>query len=244
MRRHLTYANVMATIAVFLALGGGAAFAATQVLPKNSVGSAQLKRNAVTGRAIRDGSIKGADVSEASLGKVPSAGRADRATLADTATHAVSADSATRAATATSAATAGTATSAATATTAGNAGTVGGLSAAQLKLRCPAGTRPEWGQCLELAAANTGAPLDALADCSSRGGRLPTWLELSWVRRQDDIVWAAGTGAMQYELTGEASDPGAATQSVIAIDRVGNVNPATSATTNFHYRCVLAPVNG
>jgi hypothetical protein len=42
----LTYANVMATIAVFLALGGGA-YAATQ-LPKNSVGTKQLKKEAVT----------------------------------------------------------------------------------------------------------------------------------------------------------------------------------------------------
>jgi hypothetical protein len=253
MRRHLTYANVMATIAVFLALGGGAAFAATQVLPKNSVGSAQLKKNAVTGRAIRDGSIKGADVSEASLGKVPSAARADSATTAASATnavHATSADSATRATTAATATSAATATTAATAgtaasaTTAGNAGTVGGLSAAQLKLRCPAGTRPEWGMCLELAASGQAAPLDALADCSSRGGRLPTWLELTWVRQQADIVWAAGTGNNQYELTGEASDPSAGNQTVIAIERSGNVDPAGPATTNFHYRCVLAQVNG
>ncbi len=41
-----TYANVMATIAVFLTLGGGA-YAATQ-LPKDSVGTNQLKAAAVT----------------------------------------------------------------------------------------------------------------------------------------------------------------------------------------------------
>ncbi len=45
-RRRVTYANVMATVAVFIALGG-ASYAATQ-LPKNSVGSAQLKSGAVT----------------------------------------------------------------------------------------------------------------------------------------------------------------------------------------------------
>ncbi len=43
----LTYANVMATIAVFIALGGGTAFAASQ-LAKNSVGTKQLKNGAVT----------------------------------------------------------------------------------------------------------------------------------------------------------------------------------------------------
>jgi hypothetical protein len=42
----LTYANVMATMALFLALGG-VGYAATK-LPKDSVGTAQLKKGAVT----------------------------------------------------------------------------------------------------------------------------------------------------------------------------------------------------
>jgi hypothetical protein len=50
LRRHLTYANVAATLALFLALGG-AAYAATQ-LPRNSVGTAQLRREAVTAGKI------------------------------------------------------------------------------------------------------------------------------------------------------------------------------------------------
>jgi hypothetical protein len=50
LRRHLTYANVAATLALFLALGGGA-YAATQ-LPRNSVDTAQLKKEAVTAGKI------------------------------------------------------------------------------------------------------------------------------------------------------------------------------------------------
>lgn len=50
LRRHLTYANVAATLALFIALGGGA-YAATQ-LPRNSVDTAQLKREAVTAGKI------------------------------------------------------------------------------------------------------------------------------------------------------------------------------------------------
>src|SRR5882757_4695761 len=50
LRRHLTYANVVASLALFLALGG-AAFAATQ-LPRNSVGTGQLKPEAVTSGKI------------------------------------------------------------------------------------------------------------------------------------------------------------------------------------------------
>jgi hypothetical protein len=44
----ITYANVVATLALFLVLAGGSALAATQLLPKNSVGAKQLKKGAVT----------------------------------------------------------------------------------------------------------------------------------------------------------------------------------------------------
>jgi hypothetical protein len=64
-RRHLTYANVMATVAAFLALGGGAL--AALHLPAHSVGAKQLKPNAVTGAKVRDHSLTGADLSEIGL---------------------------------------------------------------------------------------------------------------------------------------------------------------------------------
>jgi hypothetical protein len=47
-RGKLTYSNVVATIALFLALAGGTAFAATEMLPKNSVGAKQIKKGAIT----------------------------------------------------------------------------------------------------------------------------------------------------------------------------------------------------
>ena len=65
-RTKLTYANVMSTIAVFLVLGGGAAFAANQ-LAKNSVGSKQLKKNAVTTAKVKNSAINGAKVADGSL---------------------------------------------------------------------------------------------------------------------------------------------------------------------------------
>ena len=48
LRSNVTYANVVATLALFLAVAGGSAFAATQLLPKNSVGPGQLRKGAVT----------------------------------------------------------------------------------------------------------------------------------------------------------------------------------------------------
>jgi hypothetical protein len=59
-RRHLSYANVMATIAVFLALGGGAYAAAT-------VGSSQIKSNAILSRHIKNGQVKNADLAANSV---------------------------------------------------------------------------------------------------------------------------------------------------------------------------------
>jgi hypothetical protein len=84
-RARISYANVVATIALFVVLGG-TSYAALQ-LPRNSVGSQQLKRNAVTAAKIkrnavtaakiRRNAVTGSKVNEATLGKVPQAGTAD-----------------------------------------------------------------------------------------------------------------------------------------------------------------------
>ena len=78
MRPKLTYANVVATLALFIAIGGAGAFAASQ-LGKNSVGSKQLKKNSVTTAKIKKGAVTGAKVKISSLGTVPSAAHAANA---------------------------------------------------------------------------------------------------------------------------------------------------------------------
>jgi hypothetical protein len=60
-RKRLTYANVMSTIAVFLVVGGASAFAASQ-LGKNTVGSKQLKKNAVTAAKVKKEAITAAKI--------------------------------------------------------------------------------------------------------------------------------------------------------------------------------------
>ena len=71
LRQHLTYANVVSSIALFAAIGGGTAYAATN-LSRNSVGSAQIRTkavgnselhaNAVTSAKIRNGTIRTSDL--------------------------------------------------------------------------------------------------------------------------------------------------------------------------------------
>jgi hypothetical protein len=101
-RKRLTYANVMSSIAVFLILGGATAIAAKTALPKKSVGVKQLKNNAVTtakvkkaaitsdklkdgavnGAKVQDGSLTGSDLNLSTLGTVPNATNAVNATNA------------------------------------------------------------------------------------------------------------------------------------------------------------------
>jgi hypothetical protein len=54
-----SYTNVVATLALFVALGGGA-YAALR-LPRNSVGSTQLKANAVNSSKVKNGSLRAGD---------------------------------------------------------------------------------------------------------------------------------------------------------------------------------------
>ena len=105
-RRNLSYANVTATLALFIAIGGASAFAATE-LKKSSVGSHQIKKNAITTAKIKDravteskirnaaitgekianaavtgskvasGSLTGADINLSTLPMVPSANNAN-----------------------------------------------------------------------------------------------------------------------------------------------------------------------
>jgi hypothetical protein len=119
LRPRLTYANVISTICLFLVLGGGAWAAATK-LPKNSVGTPQLKAEAVTGAKVKDGSLTGAEIQSGTLGTVPKAATAETAANAG---HASSADSAGHADSATNA---GHATSADSAARAGDATTLDG----------------------------------------------------------------------------------------------------------------------
>jgi hypothetical protein len=64
-RRRLTYSNTMATIAVFLAFGGAALAAG---LPRNSVGTKQLKRRAVTAAKLAPKSVVAGKLGPNSVG--------------------------------------------------------------------------------------------------------------------------------------------------------------------------------
>jgi hypothetical protein len=97
LRSRLTYSNVMATIAVFVALGGSG-YAATKINGKNiknkSIAGKKLKNRTITRGKVKKNTLGGSEIAESRLGQVGDA------KLADDATHAGQADNATRAGTA------------------------------------------------------------------------------------------------------------------------------------------------
>lgn len=82
LRGKLTYANVVATLALCIAVGGASAFAATQ-LPKNSVGTKQLKKTAVNTAKLKDEAVTEAKIkAEAVTGAKIKKGTIDASELA------------------------------------------------------------------------------------------------------------------------------------------------------------------
>lgn len=76
-RRSLTYANVMSTVAVFAVLAGGSAWAASKIgssdIKNGAVTAKKLHENAVATKKIKNDAVTGEKVKESSLGSVPTA---------------------------------------------------------------------------------------------------------------------------------------------------------------------------
>jgi hypothetical protein len=68
-RRHLSYANVMATIAVVIAVAGipSAVAITTSRVKKNSVGAKQLKKGSVTADKLAPGAVTDAKIADGNV---------------------------------------------------------------------------------------------------------------------------------------------------------------------------------
>jgi hypothetical protein len=225
----LSYANVVATLALFVALGG-TTFAATQLH------GSQIKRGTVTGKQIRAGSVPGADlrrnsitgkqVREAKLAIVPRAAAAtiaDRATLADRAGAAATAETAE------------------VAITAGDAGQLGGLAAGSYLDRCGAGTRAYAGVCIELSPRSAATWPLAAKTCGDAGGRLPTLGELEGFRQQAGITLSNAEHTSAYIDVNGIDSGGELT---IGLRDNGARAPGFSyGSSNANYRCIQPRTN-
>ena len=230
MKRHLTYANAMASIAVFVALGGGA-YAAVHVNGKD------IKNHTITGKKIKRNTLGSKQIKESRLGEVPSAARAQSAATADSAATATNATTATKATTATSATTATTASSAANATNASNASNaakLGGAPPAVYFVSCPSGTTLFGGVCWDNSPRTATGWIAASDACGNAGGRLPTLSELIAYTDQPGIQ----IGAVHW--SSDVVDIGA-TPTVGIRDEA--TTTGSSSTLSFAYRCVFYRTN-
>jgi hypothetical protein len=224
LRRHLSYANVMATIAVFVAFGGVSYAAATisgNKLIRASVGAGKLKNGTLTSTQVKANSLTGSVIDESTLTIVPSAQTATTATSATTAQ---------------SAKTAGSAETARTAQTAANADTVEGLSAEDLKVACPTKTELFGGMCWDEDVQAGKNWIAASRACGEAGGRLPSLSEL--------VAYVLGNSQVDGETwTGEVSGLGSGNEELVFTRDEGSSDTAGAATTLLGYRCLFYRVN-
>lgn len=254
-RRHLSYANVMASIAVFVALGGGA-YAATTIngskIIKGTVGGAKLKKGTITSTQVKANSLTGSSIDESSLGTVPSAqtaqtaasattaatattagnantaGSANTAQSANTANHALSADTASKASTAASAD---------FALSAENADTLDGFTSKQLLVSCPSETELFGGMCWDLDPRVADDWIAASSTCGKEGGRLPSLSEfIAYVVQPETQVGA------EMHWTSDVVDVTAGKET-IATSNEGSTGSSASSPTKFVYRCLFYRVN-
>jgi hypothetical protein len=230
-RSRLTYANVVATIALFVALGGSAVAAGVfdgHRIKGRTVPGTKLIRNSVTKNEVR----------ESTLSKVPNADKVDSldskdflrvgAQAADTAKFGgrpfedfLRKDSADRAF---------------------DASRLEGLPGTSYRLTCPPSGRPArlfFSLCIESAdrsAAVFATDSGASATCGNLGGRLPTIAELESFRQQGNITLGATGGGIVPEWSATPHD---ATHWWGLKDDGTLVSVAADAPVPF--RCVFTP---
>lgn len=264
--KRLTYANVTATIALFMALGGATAIAANQ-LPRNSVGPRQLQPNAVrTGfldkNAVRTGKIAFEAVRAGKLAKnavVTNRLRDGAVTGAKLAGEAVGTGQLRKLAVNTSrlgneSVQTGKIGSGAISTGKIEDDAVTGPKVKESTLdqvpsaaeadkvgghsaACPAGTVLIRGVCFDSAPNGPVAGVQAASDgCREKGGYLPTPFELRSTRDVLDL----GTGGSDSRYTDSAFFE-AATEKTIVVDDEGNLTPVLSSEAE-RYVCAYALV--
>lgn len=196
LRTRLTYANVIATLALFVALGGSS-YAALKISGRD------IKAHTITGQKIKPNTLGRRQIKESSLSAVPRAL---------------------------------------------NAAKLEGRTAEDFLVRCPQGTLPAAGVCVETQAHPPAAYGTAVYECgrtdtqTAAGRRLPTHNELMEALTHQEIQLASG-GELTSEVSASTSEAGRVNDLYIT-DKGGSVGltPDTFAGAK-SYRCVTPPLN-
>lgn len=223
-RPQISYANVVATLALFVALGGTAVATGAldgKSIRKGSITGKQIKAKSVPGTDLRPDSVRGRQILERTVGKVPRAGYADAAGSATTSEQAAIAGFAT------------------------TSGTAEGLTAEltdQLTDRCPAGTIRYAGACFESSTRGPDNWPVAAKVCGDAGARLPHLSEMEGFRQQPGVT-LDGTEHTGTYLDLNGLDAGGG--STVGIADNGSLGSGFSyGSSNARYRCVFPAANG
>jgi hypothetical protein len=211
LRDRLSYANVVATLALFVALGG-TSYAVLHVgsddVVDNSLRSKDIRNNTVRSRDVHDRTIRARDVrrdslgsgvvKESALGTVPRAAEAER---------------------------------------------VGGATAQDLRLRCPAGTVAKAGVCIESSPRAPDGLLGAINQCDQAGRGLVTMPQLDrFARTNGPLPQPEWTGSV-YRNPDNGPTPVEQLEAVV-LDGVGDVSyDRVYLAVQHAFRCVALPSN-
>jgi len=251
-RSHLTYANIMSTLAVFLILGGGTALASYLVSSNSQVGPgtisghkpptgkhANLITGSVNGQDVADNSLRGADIAESSLDPSVLQLRVDGTCSTGSAISSIASDG-----TVSCESVGDTALQILSKlTTVDGSGSgldadlLDGSSLNDFKLSCPGGYVRINALCWEDIDAS-GKSFKAASDyCRTQGGRLPSWDEIAGAMQS---AVPLGNGGVMSDWLADADT----TSSVLVINSNSDpnnvVSTAVTSTTPFT-RCVVEP---
>lgn len=179
-------------------------------------GSAFAAKTAITGKQIKNGTITAADIKKHSIKGFDLANNTLTGAQINEAKL-------------------GTVPSATNATNAGNANTVGGVTAAALKIKCPAGTTPFADVCFETTTRADAGLQTAMENCAGVGRRLPTPGELWAFAQQPGITVGVG------EQSDNVFQNGSTREAYIVSP--GGDGFSTLTTFPRPYRCVAPPTN-
>ena len=210
-RNRLSYANVVATIALFIALGG-TSYAVLRIgsddVIDNSLRSRDIRNNALRSRDVRDRNLTARDlrreslgssvIKESALGVVPSASDAER---------------------------------------------LGGATAQDLQVKCPADTLTAAGGCIETSARPPDGFLGANDICDSAGRALATMPQLDrFARVRGPLPQGEWTGSV-YRNPGNGPTPVEQLEAVV-LSGFGTVSyDRVYLAVQHAFRCVALPSN-
>jgi hypothetical protein len=218
-RPRLTYANVVSTLCLFIVLGGtsygiSSGTIGSREIKNNGVRSKDIHNNDVRSGDIRNGTVQGTDVKADTL----TGGDVNESTL-------------------------GKVPSAAAADTAANASTLGGRTAADLKLSCPAGTTLFANLCFEATTRPAQDLFAASRTCALAGRRLPSVGELD---AYGNVFGTGGTEVTSNYYIEESASAGIYHFFYVGLSRSTSGSGGSSGTdssTSRVFRCVIPPAN-